>query len=264
MARAGWTEGQVWTAAIGFILAAILLGAGIPSALRHEVTTGEHSLLPSLFRDAQPQSAPSTAAGSDGTPAAPPAVVLDTALPADITTAPSATTPLALPFAVATLAPPPVADNPVPSPLRVVASGWATTGPTPGQIGDPTVPAGTLPVSARAGRLDKLSFLRFTGAMGLLKLTPATGSALTQQDVASAAVQACTITTAGWAAPEGGSVDTAPQYDCAGAQPLAPQPDGSWIVDLSRLSPAAATNGVALVPVATGVTTFQIVYARPR
>lgn len=263
IARAGWTEGQVWTAAIGIVVAAVLLSAGIPSALRHQVATGPVGTLPALFRGTEPQSAPSSIAGSGINPAAVPPVALDTAMATETAPAPVSDAPLALPFAVATLAPLPVADNPVAGPLRIVASGWATTGPTAGQVGDPTVPAGTLPVSARAGRLDKASFLRFTGAMGVLKLTLAMGSALTQQDEASAVIEACTITTANWAAPEGGSLDTAPHYDCGGGQPVVPQSDGSWTVDLSRLPPPTATNGVALVPILSGVATFQVVFARP-
>src|SRR5205823_1696198 len=163
----------VWTVAIGVVAAAIVFGSGLAAAMSHHgdaaASTAALGFAPRPAVDA-PAPQPTGAA----------ALV---PMPSEISLGP------ALPDLRG------LNSTSAPAPVRLVAAGWASASPTAGTVDDPTVPAGSLPVAARGGSIDKVSFLRFSGKPGPLRFGLAGGDALTQQDDATAAVQACTITT---------------------------------------------------------------------
>lgn len=257
----GCTEGQVWTVFLGLVVAAVLVVGGLPALSHHPVASAEGGVPAPLGATDRSSVAPPPPAAAPGAAnlVAPEVSPLDALAPAVPGEVPAPLTPF--PAAVEPVSPQ-TAAAPAP-PVRVIAAGWASASPAAGQVDDPTVPSGSLPVAARGGSVDKASFLRFSAMPGKMRLVLATGGPVTQQDDGSAAVQACVITAHQWTARENGSLSSAPSYDCAHPVVLAHQADGSFTADLGPLGPGAGANGVALLPVTGGVATFQVVFDRP-
>lgn len=143
-------------------------------------------------------------------------------------------------------------------PLRVTRSAWASA-----QAGTPLaatgVPEGGLPVGRRPGfEVDKVAFVKLSGGTTSLTLLPHDDTSGTR-GAAGAAVQACRITTPGWAAAEGQSLDEAPVWDCSVAVLGKPAENGSWTFDLSVFDDRAGERGFALVPAGNGLD-FQVTF----
>lgn len=185
------------------------------------------------------------------------------ALASALTTAPSggyadgtasAPTPYLSPPAT-TAAPPTIGSDALP--LTVREGGWSTQ-----EAGTPLsadgVPAGTLPVGTRVGRDDKRSFVRLSGDDTVLRLTEdPTGSRST---AGVAAVQACQITSAVWAAKNEmamGSADE-PTWDPNRCVAGTRASDGTWTFDLSGFPTRSDGRGFALIPAPGGPIDAQV------
>lgn len=247
------TENQLWTLLAAALVAVVVVVGGLP-ALSHDshATATPTGLVPLNQGGAIEPSAPgaATVAGDVGPGTAGGLVVSNFVVAPAV---PSVNNAELLP-------PPGVAG---PTPVRLVAAGWASSSPTTGAVSDPSVPAASLPVAARGGAIEKVSFLRFSGTPRTLRFVLAQGDALTQQNPTAATLEACAITSAQWTGKDGGALADAPAFDCTRASPVTTSPDGSWAVDISTLGRAAVDNGIALVPIVSGVATFQVVFARP-
>lgn len=141
-------------------------------------------------------------------------------------------------------------------PLRVTRSAWASA-----QAGTPLaatgVPEGALPVGRRPGfEVDKVAFVKLSGGTSTLKLLPhddASGA----RNAEGAAIQACRVTTPGWAEAQGQSMEEAPVWDCGVAVLGKRADDGSWTFDLSVFDDRSDERGFALVPAGNGLD-FQV------
>jgi hypothetical protein len=143
-------------------------------------------------------------------------------------------------------------------PLQVTRSAWASA-----QAGTPLaatgVPAGSLPVGRRPGfEIDKVAFVKLSGGSSSLKLLPHDDSAGTR-NASGAAIQACRVTTPGWAAAEAQSLEEAPAWDCAVAVLGKRADDGSWTFDLSVFPDRADERGFALIPTGSDLD-FQVTF----
>jgi hypothetical protein len=150
-----------------------------------------------------------------------------------------------------------------PAPVSVVSGGYASA-----RAGTPLatfgVPQGSVAVAAQAGQIDKVSYLRLTGAgeplellvdpEGMNRLDPLAGLTL------------CFVTTPEWKVGQGDvAPEDGPAYDCTngieGARSPAGDPAGErWNFDVSRVD-LTTVLGVAIVPT-TGplAPDFQIVF----
>lgn len=132
-------------------------------------------------------------------------------------------------------------------PLRITRAAWASA-----QAGTPLaatgVPAGSLPVGRRPGfDADKVAFVKLSGGASSLKLVPH-GDSTGTRNGSGAAIQACRITTPGWEAAEGQSMEAAPAWDCGVAVLGKRADDGTWTFDLSIFPDRADDRGFALIP----------------
>jgi hypothetical protein len=143
-------------------------------------------------------------------------------------------------------------------PLHITRAAWASA-----QAGTPLattgVPAGSLPVGRRPGfDVDKVAFVKLSGGSTSLKLLPHEDSTGVRNPT-GAAIQACRITTPGWAAAEAQSVEEAPAWDCAVAVLGKRAEDGTWTFDLSVFPDRADERGFALVPTGSELD-FQVTF----
>lgn len=142
-------------------------------------------------------------------------------------------------------------------PLRIVAKAWASrTAGTP--LASDGVPKGTLPVGARAGQDDKLSFIRLSGDETVLRLSEdSTGRATVQ---GPAAVKACRITVADWKEGEAIAIAAAPPSDPKACVEGAKSPEGVWLFDLSSFADRTDGRGFALLPGKGAGLDFQVAF----
>jgi hypothetical protein len=238
----GLTEGQVYTLAIGLVLASVTLGIGLPAALRqgNAGPTRSVALPPGTPQHIEPPAAP---------------VEIPVSVP-----------PLPV-FPVAAL---PAFGTPLPSPappgdevartLVITAAGWATSDAgTP--LADLGVPEGGLPVASRLGSDHRRSFIRLAGDTTLVRLglVADTGANLLQS---SAIIRACPITVEGWTSATAQSFDEAPAFDCAHAVALRRLDDGTFVLDLAAFPDRGGARGFALVPAPDAPPDFQVVFSR--
>jgi hypothetical protein len=264
-ARLGWSEGDVWTLAIGLSLASLLAVSTIPAALteRSAVSTG----------------AAGTADSSSAPPAADPAVPAeptpDLSVPAPDGVPPVAAAPPLTPLTPLLEGPseqgggggfgsggdgsgPPLpsgggdqgpafgGSGQVFAPLQISVSGY-TAAPDGGLPvgGGNDVPADGLPVGSDATGDTFRSFIRLTGTEPLLVLDLLEGASENEQ---FAGVRACPIQVAGWTLERGAPLGDGPEFDCADAVPGERQEDGSFRFDLLAFPDRGGDRGFALVP----------------
>lgn len=237
--RLGWTEGQVYTIAIGLALAILTISVGLPPALRHRPPVSFVALPPGL---APP---PPAAAPNEVPFVLPPPAPLPT---------------VSFPPIVA---PPSTPDLPAPAesprPLTIVGAGWA--GSDAGSaLGTTFVPEGGLPVATRLGKDHRRSFILLDGTETVLRLGLVPQPTANMLD-AIAVVQACPITTEGWSPVVAQSFEEAPKFDCTMAAVAERAADGSFVFDLATIPADARARGLALVPGPDAPPTFQVVFS---
>lgn len=136
----------------------------------------------------------------------------------------------------------------------------------------PTVPAGTLPVSAALGESDKVSAMEFRLAepdkavqslvLGLQEAADPQGNL----DAAGAVVLACQVTEAFWADGQAARWRSRPAYDCEqGAVEGVRDDTGRWTFDLTPLArtwtgEGAASPSVVLVEAVDAPGSFQVAF----
>jgi hypothetical protein len=139
------------------------------------------------------------------------------------------------------------------------------------------VEAGKLAVAARAGQVDKVSFLFFSLSnvpvgseitKAELTVPLAGGSSNVQLAASPAKVRACKNGAEGFGGEDGTSMALAPSLLCEQfAAPAQPSADGkSYVFDISGLAAewSQSNDGVALVPAAgADSTNFQVVFESP-
>lgn len=243
LARAlGCTEGQAWTLLLASLLALVTVGLGLPPAFRG-------GTLPEALAIAPP---PGPRVGPEDYAQVPVLVTLlespdvSTPSPVSLSAPPRSTTTVAMPIATAVgVAPPsPVA-------LSVRESGWASSrGGTP--IAAAEVADGTLPIGARAGVSDELSFVRLAGTEPVLRL-----AAVDDALAGTAVLRACLIDEPAWEARENLPLDDAPAYDCDRAVVGSLGGDDVWSFDLGAFADRSGPGGFALVP-GEGAGTFRV------
>ena len=259
----GMTEGQVYTAATGLVVAIALLALGLPPlrdvAPSAAVATSRPLALPAspavadVITATDVSAEPTVATDPSGPPAAgasefttgPRAPVSGGApSPTDASTASRgpATTDV------------PSAPSPPTSPsdgVRVTEGRYATAS-------TPLIPGGEpgrfLPVAFRVGTPDKQSYLRLAGASTTLRLALSTEPG--HQIGTVEAIRACRIVTPNWSLEDGSSLATAPEIDPIDCTLGRPGPD-AWTFDLGGID---ARNGVVLVPTGSSTGSFQVVF----
>lgn len=255
--RIGCTEGQLYTSGLGLLVAVALLAIGIPPVLRAG----------GIVEPSQAAASTEQPAATAPAPAPPPVPDLGTATPMTrpparpVTASPVARPPAAAP--ASPTSPSPAAVDPKDDGLEnlsVLSSGYtSTTAGTP--LSGPEVPEDGMPVGARLGRSDKVSFLRLAGSGTVLHLRLVDDPAA-HVLVPLAAVEACAITEEGWSLAEpGASPDVAPAHDRDRCAPGHEGADGTWRFDLASLQPLDGDVGIALLPVIEGATTFQVTFS---
>ena len=243
------TEGQVFTAAIGFVIAVALFAIGIPPVLRND----------DALSAAPATGAPSATELSDST-----TTTSTTAFTTPTTTLrPRASDPSPPANAPATVAPArPATSSTAPSglPRSVVDAGYtSSTAGTP--LSGPEVPEDSMPVSVRLGRIDKVSFARLAGTAPDLNLVLVDDGAANQL-VALAAVQACAVTEPGWVLDSPGAPpEDGPTYDDQRCSEGIQTATGAWRFDLSDLGELDERAGIALVPTFEGPVSFQVTFS---
>lgn len=240
--RLGCTEGQAWTLLLAGLLALVTVGLGLPPAFRGGATPEAAASAPSP---------PGPRIGPEDdvqvpvlvtlveTPATPTPPVVSVAAP------PSSTT------TVATSTTTTVGASPAAIALSVREGGWASSrGGTP--IAAAEVSEGALPIGARAGETDELSFVRLAGTESVLRL-----GALDDPLAATAVLRACPIDDPAWEARENIALDDAPAYDCDLGVAGTLGDDQVWSFDLGAFADRAGQRGFALVP-GEGPGTFRV------
>lgn len=234
-ARLGITAGQLYTYAIGVVVAASSVLFGVLPSVR---PSGDRSA------SAAPVTVPASAVPSWAPTTDPVAVALAPPLPGVVTAATSTTPSDSISL-------PPVGMSPLAR--AVIDGGWASG--TPLGLDDGSVPADGLPVGADAGRDDKRSFVHLRGQGPVLHLDVTGTQVLDDQ----ATIAGCPIG-GPWTARLGETLAQSPTFDAAHCAPAVRRPDGSWDIDLSHLPDPAVPNGIALVPGA-GAGTFRVTFA---
>lgn len=259
--RLGCTEGQVYTSGLGLLLAVLLMAIGLPPVLEGHPATAPAAATEELAATEPPPVASSPPATPSPVLITPPtggapspvAQVPVAAAGSPPGARPPAATPTAEP------APPPVASRGR-ARLSVISSGYTSaTGGTP--LSGPEVPEDGLPVGARLGQVDKMSFLRLAGTGTSLRFGLVEDPGANQLEQV-AAVEACPITEEDWSIDEPGAPPSqAPAYDSTRCVAGERESDGSWMFDLAVLAPLEGGSGVALVPVVDGASTFQVTFS---
>lgn len=247
--RLGCTDGQLYTALIGLVLAAVLFAIGIPPVLRNDTLAAA----PRAAADAS--SAGETSA---------PATTTTTGLSTPTTLRSPSLVPAPSPNPPVTAAPsnrtPAGAPRPRALPRSVVDAGYtSSTAGTP--LSGPEVPEDGMPVGVRLGRADKVSFARLAGTAPNLNLALVDDQAANQL-VALAAVRACAVTEPGWVLDTPGAPpDDAPSYDDRRCTDGTQSSTGVWTFDLAEVGDIDERAGIALVPVFEGPVTFQVTFS---
>lgn len=149
-------------------------------------------------------------------------------------------------------------DGDTPSPLRIVASLWASaTGGTPLPSG---VPEDSLPVGTRIGQTDKVSFVRLTGDAKQLVLREVEDGRR-GNDFESSPVRVCQVTDPSWESGENVALSDAPEYDTDTCVDLVDGGDGTWSANLAVFPSPTGEAGLALVPAAEPPMDFQLTFA---
>ena len=258
--RMGCTEGQAWTVLLGAALAVLLACAGLPGTLTTEAALGR---------------IPPAATTVPAPPPPPPVAIAPVATLAGSTSIPdlSGISLAATPLPAPELSPEP-SEPWTPEPqvgtgavlkAGLLDAGWgyAGTGTPIDDLDRALVPAGDLPVTARSGSVNKVSFLRLRQTGSTLRLLPVEDTGANQLQSA-AALLVCPVTTRGWHGTDGQDLRTAPHYDCTAghARSGVLQNDTSWLFDLSAVPLEKGVRELALVPAGTA-SDFQVVFARP-
>lgn len=251
------TESQVYTLLLTITVTFLVFLGGVVPALRYEAPASAASA-------AAPTSPPT--AGEDGAPvgAVPssgPPPVKASGLPAPSLGGPGpGPTSAPSPTSVASTSPTtPVTEVDLPRALEVSAYGWATDDLGFAILG---VDDESLPVAAKLGQLDAVSFVRLRGDRGetslvLNQFTDPTG--LGDLLSATAAVRACPIREgSSWKEGPRQKLSAVPDYDCSKGVPGTNE-TGVWTFDLSGLDPLR-TAGFALVPATGGASTFRMAF----
>ena len=143
-------------------------------------------------------------------------------------------------------------------PISIVEWAWASaTGGTPVPH---DIPEGSLPVGTLVGQPDKASYIRLTGDESQLVLTEMAegrrGNAFEESPV-----QACQIVEDGWEPGENQSFDDSPEHDPDDCVSVAPQPDGTWSIELLQFASPTDGRGLALVPAPDAPIDFQVTFS---
>lgn len=142
-------------------------------------------------------------------------------------------------------------------PLAVRGFGWA--GSLSGTaLGTATVPSGRMPVGARAGSLDKVTFLRLRGTTDILTLVEDTAGA--REALGAGAVRACAITEATWSEHPNQAMADAPAIDTDHCAEGVESAGNTWTFDLSSFATRTSDYGFALLPAATAPADFQLTF----
>lgn len=257
--RLGCTEGQAWTLLLGAALGVLLALGGLPGTLTTDAVLARVPQAATTVPTAPP---PPVAVAPAPTP------VGSTSFP-DLPAIAPAATPLPAPeFSPEPSEPstrdPQVGIGPVlKAGLLDAGWGYAGTGTPIDDLDRALVPAGGLPVTARSGSVNKVSFLRLRQVGSTVRLLPVEDTGANQLQSA-AAVLVCPVTTRGWRGTDGQDLRTAPHYDCTAGHARAGvlQSDASWLFDLSAVPLEKGVRELALVPAGTA-SDFQVVFARP-
>ena len=144
------------------------------------------------------------------------------------------------------------------APLTVAARAWHTrSAGTP--VASEGVPAGTLPVGARATLVDKLSVVRLAGEAEVLRLSENPSGS--RNTAGAVAVQMCQVTKAGWAEGEAKPMQEAPPYEATKCVNGTRSPEGVWTFDLSSFDTRTDDRGFVLVPGTGAGPDFQVALA---
>lgn len=238
--RLGWTEGQVYTIAIGLLLAIVTASVGLPPALRHRPPVSFVALPPGL---------------TPPPPVAPNEIPVALPPPVPVPLPPFPLSPVVTPPESPDVAAPPESARP----LTIVGSGWAGSDAT-SPLGSFLVPEGGLPVATRLGEDHRRSFILLDGTGTLLRMGLVDTEGANLLD-AVAVVQACPVATAGWSPVVAQSFEEAPPFDCTIAAVAERQADGSFVFDLAAIPVDARARGLALVPGPGAPPSFQVVFS---
>lgn len=191
-------------------------------------------------------------AASTGATVAPSPLRIPSRSPSPPASAPAPTTPAPTPVAeVATPAPAPTTTLPAPS-IRYTA--WAQAErPTSLLAEEPA--DDVLPVAARLGEVDRVSFLRLEGPWDELVLRFAPGSSEPPTD----GLAACPIVTATWDPARGEAIADAPRWDPASCV-LGSPGVGAWHFAVGAID---RTHGVAIVPDPEAGIDFGVAFLDP-
>lgn len=260
----GWTEGQVWTSAVGLLFACGLALAALPPLDRST------SALPERFDGVPSASAPE----DDADVGVPPAADPGTGLP----------TYEMGPQLWPSVRPSDVGDGDgedrrdgddggddgdddgagdVPAPtgaLVVEEAGWSST-----LAGTPLVrvgiPPSGLPVTLRGGKAENVSYVRLSGGATTFTLAVSTEpGAVYLDEVAS--ILLCPLTSDTWTGQPAMKAEEAPAYDCATVAVAGTRAaDGTaWAFDLADVPDRTGDHGFALVPAAGGAPEFRVTF----
>lgn len=270
-ARAGCTEGQLYSLLLGMLLVWVISANGLPSVAWEAGAPARPAATAVVDRPGDDASTPTVpdevAAGPLDLPTVEPSTPLTTPDRFD------APVPLGNPPPAPETEPvPPSTDgarttSPAPSPAEprpttVVSGGYASN-----EAGTPLatfgVPEGGVAVARRAGRTSKVTYLRLSGngTPLVLDVDPDGANVLDAQ----AAIRLCPVLDDDWdAGPGDTSLDDAPTYDCersiVGVRSTA---GDQWTFDIAGLG-LPEDAGVALVPDDDATTPeFQVVFRLP-
>ncbi|MGQ0434780.1 MAG: hypothetical protein ACT452_20515 [Microthrixaceae bacterium] len=142
-------------------------------------------------------------------------------------------------------------------PLAVRGFGWA--GSLSGTaLSTATVPSGRMPVGARAGSLDKVTFLRLRGTTDILTLVEDTAGA--REALGAGAVRACAITEATWSEHPDQALADAPAIDTDHCAEGVESAGNTWTFDLSSFATRTSDYGFALLPTTSAPPDFQLTF----
>lgn len=141
--------------------------------------------------------------------------------------------------------------------LTVRGFGWASS-LSGTALGAATVPAGTMPVGTRAGRLDKVSFLRLSGTTDTLTLAEDTAGA--REALGAGGVRACAILDDTWSEQPDQALADAPAIDTDHCVDGVEAPGSNWSFDLSSFANRTGRSGFALLPSAVAPADFQLTF----
>lgn len=262
-ARLGWTEGQVYTAVLALLLAVSVSLLGLPAVLRHRgaavaaaggIGPGPVPQAPSVGQLDRRSSVPKAARSPTGTAGLGTLAGLP---PAGLAAGALTRPPTASRFLVPTSAPALASQRRAvhSGTLRVTSYAWAAADPTP--LDSATVAKGDLPISRWAGSDQRRSFVRLAGT-GTQLLLPEAGQVGANVLAQGARIQACPITTTGWAPRADESFASEPGYRSTGCAPGRRGAGGMWVFDLAPFPHRAGGLGFALVPVPGVGPGFQV------